>query len=170
MHLTLHQRFVLDHTHLAITHLQRISFKRPPKYRGTREKWERVRSVSLAPGSVPRVAFSAAAFGAAVRGLRAVPGLLLPSRGSAGARRSLRGSGSALGAHRSRRNLHGAEEPSKAWVNITGAGPGVRLRLWGAAHTPHTPSPAVRVMGGRRGSLRWGSKAIFCLLRYLCGR
>lgn len=162
MHLTLHQHFVLDHTHLAITRLQRIKFKRSRNIERMREKWEKIRSVSLAPGSVPRVVFFSRCVGsgAAVRGHPAVPGLLLPSRGSACAGRSLRRLG--LGSRApvltdSPRNLHGAEEPSRA------AGECHQNRAWGAplaleCSTHHTHPPLQsRVMGaGARGTFLWG--------------
>lgn len=69
---------MLDHTHLAITNLQRIRLRRSPKYRETMEKREKISIVSLFPGAA-RVGFSRCCTPNAVRALPACPAFSCPA-------------------------------------------------------------------------------------------
>lgn len=109
----------------------------------------------------------------AVPGHAAVPGLLLPSRGSAVPGGACGARGSVLGLRCSEIPPETSTEQrnfQRLRVNITRAGSGVLLRLWGAAHTTH--NLPCRQGDGRQEqgeAFCEVSKAIFCLLRYLCG-
>lgn len=130
---------MLEHIHLAVTRSQGRRLKRSPKYRGRREKWEKIRSVSLAPGLVFSRCAPSAPWG--VRGLRAVPGLLPPSGGAARAGRSPRRSPLGL------RCSQIPPETSTEHRNLQGLGwilpePGLGCFFSsGVQHTPPPPPP-----------------------------
>lgn len=137
--LTLHQHPMLEHIHLAVTRSQSIRLKRSPKYRERREKWEKIRSVSLAPGLVSAAALPALREGWGDSGpcpAFSRPLAALPEPGGAlGAR--LSGSG----AHRF------PQKPPQSTGTSKGLGEYYRSRAWAASsalgcsthHHPTTP-------------------------------